>query len=477
MHPNLSELIEGFSPFEEIEDNNKKNAFKYSFISNFKFLMGQSRALIKKGKSQIFLGIIVALAISSYIADERNASAANPEQLTYRRVSDYAFDSDNIRGVKQSPLNSSIQSPRFPQIEKVSLQVTKSGILSKSLPSFTTQFAGRTAALNEKNEFVFYSIEPKLQEYVRTLVARARADHVAIVAMEPSSGRVLAMDGKSSTIPDILFHSKFPAASLFKVITAATAIEHGQIGEDSLITFRGGNYVLSRQNYSPDLRRDRRRMSVGEALGKSCNPVFGRLALRFMNAPLLKNYARRFGFNSDLRCDVKVPVSSAFIPSDPYELSLTGAGFGDVTISPIHAASIMSGVANEGKLLRPIFVDSVVAPTGVVIYKAKPQILQQIVHPRTSKTLLDMMENTTTVGTSKNEFLRRNQPLKGIQVAAKTGTLRGTDPLGLNHWFIAAAPKNRAKIAVAVIVNNQIGENAKASRLGRQVLEQYLGSH
>jgi cell division protein FtsI/penicillin-binding protein 2 len=217
-------------------------------------------------------------------------------------------------------------------------------------------------------------------------------------------------------------------------------------------------------------------MSVGEALGKSCNPVFGQLGTRYLNGFVLAKYARLFGFNRSLALEAPLTNSAASIPTnDLYELSRTSAGFGEVRISPIHAAAIMSGIANGGLLPRPQLVEKIVSPDGAVLHRPQAEMLQRIVRPSTASTLLQMMEYTTTVGTSRREFqAASSRPALGdLRVAAKTGTLRGTNPVGLNNWFIAAAPIDNPELAIAVITVDP-GASSKASHLGRRVFEQYF---
>jgi cell division protein FtsI/penicillin-binding protein 2 len=294
--------------------------------------------------------------------------------------------------------------------------------------------------------------------------------------MNPSNGAVLAIAGKSKSIDDIEYHAGFPAASLFKVVTAAAAVEHAGIASHSLIPFRGGNYTLNQANYYPDARRDQRVMSVGEAMGRSCNPVFGHIGVKYLNGQILSRYARQFGFNRNLQFEAPLPESSAWIPQDDlYELSRTSAGFGEVRVSPIHAAAFMSGIANGGMLPRPQIVDTVVSPDGTVIHKQKSEVLQRIVEESTAESLMEMMRNTTTIGTSRREFMRGSTPTLGpIDVAGKTGTLSGDNPQGLNNWFIGAAPISNPQIAVAVITVDP-RHSSKASHLARLVFQRYFG--
>jgi peptidoglycan glycosyltransferase len=135
----------------------------------------------------------------------------------------------------------------------------------------------------------------------------------------------------------------------------------------------------------------------------------------------------------------------------------------------------MSGIANKGILPKPYLVDRIVSPKGEVLYKAQPAALRRLVKSETASKLLQMMEYTTTIGTSRREFVSKNRPILGnIDVAAKTGTLRGDNPEGINNWFIATAPIENPEIAVAVVVVHPSGISSRASNIGRQILQDYF---
>jgi cell division protein FtsI/penicillin-binding protein 2 len=329
--------------------------------------------------------------------------------------------------------------------------------------------------MTPRNNIVFYTLDPDLQEFVSRTVNQADAPHVAVVALNPKTGAILAIAGRSASIPGIEYHNGFPAASLFKVVTAAAAVEEAGIEPDSLIQFRGGTYTLNQGNYIPNPAADRRVMSVGEALGRSCNPVFGRLGSTLLNGSILERYAHKFGFNRSLKIEVPMRPSTAQIPGDDrFELSRTSAGFGEVRISPVHAAALVAGIGNGGLLPRPYLIERVADADGVTIEKTEPEALQRIIQPETARSLLEMMRYTTTIGTSRREFMRGGRPALGdIEVAGKTGTLSGSNPAGLNNWFIGTAPIQSPELAVAVITVDA-NHSSKASRLGRLVMQKYF---
>lgn len=397
-----------------------------------------------------------------------------PEEVT---PSDYeAFDApldEPFRGRMRTFREPS----RPPPLDTVPVSFDGRIAFSPRLPSMKSRFSGRIAAVTDRNEFAFYTFDPDLQDYVEGLVRRSPDNHLAIVAMEPMTGRVLALAGHSVSLRDPMFHNGYPAASLFKVVTAAAAVEHASVTPEHLVRFRGGDYTLERHNFRADPRRDNRSMTIGEAMGRSANPVFGRIALEALSPRILGSVAHDFGFNEDLRADVPVPQSRAYIPQDDYELARTGAGFGEVTITPVHAASMVSGVANGGNLLRPIFVDKVLSPTGALLYRSRPTIVSRMISQHAAQTVFEMMENTTSIGTGRRAFTDRGRPVfPHIHIAAKTGTLNGTNPAGLTRWFIAVAPRERPRIALAIVAVHPGRPRGNPSFYGRQILGRYFGS-
>ncbi|MGI6681376.1 MAG: penicillin-binding transpeptidase domain-containing protein [Bdellovibrionota bacterium] len=359
---------------------------------------------------------------------------------------------------------------KFPPV-KLLVNLKDNSFLLTKIPSFDEELyktEKSLKAVSRAGNIVFFSLDPELQSYTTSILEQAEVPHVALVALEPKTGRVVAMDGLSD-IPNFELYAGLPAASLFKIVTATAALEAGVLRADSRIAYRGSDYILNKYNYAPSGKLDKRHMSLSDALGKSCNPVFGRVALKYLNQATLMNYANRFGFNEELPFDMIQPSSEANIPEGDYELSRTGAGFGDVRISPLHAAMIMAGVANKGVIPKPYMISRVVAPTGEILYKSKPQVLQEVMNKGTADELLKMMAKTTTSGTSKKYF--RNFE---IPVSAKTGTLNGDNPKGLTNWFIASAPSNDPQIAVAIVIVHNGKFMKTASQLGRMFLDKYF---
>lgn len=336
----------------------------------------------------------------------------------------------------------------------------------------------RSFAVDGEGNKIFFTLNPDLQLKARSLLQRYSVPWGSIVALEPRSGRVLAMASYSTKEPaggDLSTRATFPAASLFKLITAAAAIERAGLSGDDVISFRGGNYTLERFNYLPDARRDRRKISFADALGKSVNPAFARVGLNHLNIATLERYATNFGFNNRLPFDGPVDVSSFQRPADDYETARTAAGFGEVHISPLHAAVMTATIANRGLMMRPYLVDEIVAPSGQLKYRAHNTPVRTSIMSSTSRELLSMMQATVENGTARRQFVKvKSQYLRSTSIAAKTGTLSGDNPKGVYHWFVAAVPAENPEIAVCTLIIDPGNARVKSSALAREILEHYF---
>ena len=241
------------------------------------------------------------------------------------------------------------------------------------------------------------------------------------------------------------------------------------------IYFRGGNYTLERSNYLPDASKDRRKISFADALGKSINPAFARVGLSQLSRAVLERYALNFGFNSRIPFEAPLEMSKFELPDDDYLVARTAAGFGEVTLSPLHAAVLTGAIGNHGLMMKPYLIEQVTDAKGAVRFQAQPTPLRTSILRSTSQELLNMMQSTVEVGTARKQFLRsKSATLRSLSIAAKTGTLNGTDPKGTYHWFVAAVPAENPEIAVCALVISTGYSRVGGSALARELLEYYF---
>lgn len=326
---------------------------------------------------------------------------------------------------------------------------------------------------------ISYNLDPELQEKIARYLAASRVPYGVFVALEPKTGRVLGMVSHSSVDPawqNSAYYNIYPMASLFKIITAAAALEQKKVSPETVVAFSGKLTSVNPRYWEPS-RRKGPEMSLTEAMGKSVNPVFGRVASEYVGREQLVLQANRFGFNQPLFPGTAIMQSTAFPPQTDAELKLMGAGLGrEVKISPIHAAAMMAAVANHGVMMTPLLADKVTSGTGEVLFSAAPLELRRLLTEESSRNLAKMLSTTVNTGTSRRAFHdRRGRPmLAKLNIAAKTGSIDGKEPEGQYSWFAAYAPMEDPQIALVALVINQGRWNIKASNVGEKALEAFF---
>jgi len=327
---------------------------------------------------------------------------------------------------------------------------------------------------------IFYSVDEGLQERVEKLMRDKQVPYGVFVAMEPKSGRILAMVAHSSIDPSWernSYYNLYPMASLFKIVTAAAALEQKKVSPETVFAFRGRLASENPRYWYVKPGNHNLEMPLDMAMGKSVNPVFGRLASDVVGRDSMLSFAERFGFNQTLLPGTCLKASSSIFPQSDSELKLMGAGLcREVKISPLHAAAIMSAIANNGVMMFPALAKEIRNAKGEPVYIQQGEPLRSLVKPETAAQLEKMLSKTVKNGTSRRFFhdRRGRALLSSLDIAAKTGSINGTDPEGHYSWFAAFAPMDDPQIALAALVINQNKWKIKAANVGEQALEAFF---
>ncbi|MGA7827456.1 MAG: penicillin-binding transpeptidase domain-containing protein [Geobacteraceae bacterium] len=327
---------------------------------------------------------------------------------------------------------------------------------------------------------ILFTIDPELQARVQEVMRSKDVPYGVFVAIEPKSGRILALTGYSSIDPswgNNPYFNLYPMASLFKIITTAAALELKKVGPETPFAYRGSSYSENPKYWGVTPGQSTQTMPLSLALGRSINPVFGRLASDYVGVDSIMKYARRFGFNQTLFPGTPITPSKAAEPLDERQLRLMGAGLGrEVKISPLHAAVIIAAIANQGRMMTPLLAQEIRDKSGALQYINQSKSIRTLVAKETADQLSSMLLTTVTKGTSRKAFHdRRGRPLlASINIAAKTGSINGTDPSGHYSWFAAFAPVEDPQIAVVALIINQDKWKIKATYLGEQALEKFF---
>ncbi len=326
-----------------------------------------------------------------------------------------------------------------------------------------------------------YTLDTRIQQRVENYFEHYKVPYGAFVAISPKTGKILALADYSAREPhkkNIALQASYPAASLFKVITAAAAVEEKRVSADIDISYRGEFNRLKPAYWKDNPEKDKLKMSLAEAFGKSNNVVFAKVANRWLDIPTLIDYGERFQFNHRIPFESPIEISRMDITEDTGGLEKTAAGFGKVGISPLHAALMTSAIANEGVMMSPCMVDMVTSLAGEALYACTPKVLKQAIAPDTAAELKKMMGETVQSGTVKNIFRQRyrEKSIRKISIGGKTGSLRGKTPKGRYTWFVAMAPLENPEIVVAAMVVNDPVWHITAPQVAKEGLSAYFDS-
>ena len=234
------------------------------------------------------------------------------------------------------------------------------------------------------------SIDPVLQNSLLQRLDLKNSRYIGIVVMDARDGRVLAMAGHDKTDPsrNPCLESRFPAASVFKIITAAAAVETCDLDPDSMLNFSGGKYTLTRSQIRASSPKNANRISLKDSFAQSINPVFGKLGAHALGREVIESYAEAFGFNQEIDFELPTRPSRIELSNDAFELAEVASGYNRTTrISPLHGALMAAALVNQGRLIDPTIVDWIAAEDGRTVYQSQAVFQKQAIDPETSRVL------------------------------------------------------------------------------------------
>ena len=334
------------------------------------------------------------------------------------------------------------------------------------------------------------TIDPALQKVAAEILAAYHLPEAAIVLMDVQSGRILVYASHVEKGPprDVCVEATAPAASVFKIVTATSLVEHAGLGPDERTCYSGGEQRILEKDLEPNPRRDKWCATLAGAMGRSLNTVFARLALQHLKPPELEATAHALGYGAPLPFDLTPQASTITIPEDSLGFARTAAGFWNTTLSPLHAAWLSATVARSGEPVRPVLVADIteegaskpiwIAATGLVQKRA--------MKAETAQAVATMMETTVTDGTSFRAFHdgKGRMFLPGVSIAGKTGTLTDAQAQRYYTWFTGFGPSKPVvmndgdaeprKVAIGVLVVNGPQWSVKANVVAREVLRAYF---
>lgn len=379
--------------------------------------------------------------------------------------------------IKDSLLGGDRKSSSNGDHRKVVTQYLSQSLLKNNfIPTVTSTTFGMSENLK-----VLYTFDHDLQKELDGLLKQYGSDYASVVAMDPSTGKVLAMasyEGGSPSVENWALKASFPAASIFKIVTASAAIEKYKVSPDMEMGYTGGNYKLYKRDLFNDNEKWARSITFKEAFGRSINIFFGKLALKFMHGEDLMAYAQKFYFNKDLLADMPAESGKALLSSaDPFHVAEVASGYNNLnTLSPIHGALIASAIVNDGEMKSPYIVESLMKADGTPVYKSMILSLESPISIGTARKLRDLMSETVEHGTSRKSFreLARVKQFSMVEAGGKTGSLNGTNPKGKTDWFVGYARLGTRMLALSIVTVNKNYWKVKSSYIAQRLIRKHF---
>jgi peptidoglycan glycosyltransferase len=356
------------------------------------------------------------------------------------------------------------------------------------------------------------TLVPEIQEAAAAAAAAEEGD-VAIAAIDPATGDVLAMVSEPTYDPNLLASQDpkivrdawdalnedpdkpllsrasdelFPPGSTFKLVTASAALENG-FGPDSLwpnpteLDLPLTDATI--ENFGGSTCSGGSQITLADALRQSCNVVFGEVGLE-LGEEALAEQARDYGFTAEPGEDLvpfDIPWTSGVFPApetfaerEP-AVAISAIGQQDVAANPLQMALVAAAIGNGGVEMQPRLVTEARDPTGQVIAEFAPQEFSQPLSAANAAALTQMMVGVVESGTGTAA------QIPGVTVAGKTGTAQHGEGANPHAWFVSFAPAEAPEVAVAVIVldggslSSEATGGQLAAPIARAVLEAALG--
>lgn len=350
-----------------------------------------------------------------------------------------------------------------------------------------TQSIQQLFSLPRKGDDVVLTLDSRLQSIAYNALQGKKG---AAVAIDPRTGEVLALVSQPSFDPTNLeknwknivnqtqerplenrAFSLFPPGSIMKVVTSAALFRSG-LNTTNLYDCKGST-IINGQVIPEQNDRAHGWVNYNMALADSCNTYFATFGVQ-AGAQKFLSAAKGFGFGQKIPFEMNIPISQITNnPKVPDTLSTnllaaSAFGQGQVLVTPFQMALITAGIANHGVIMTPHIVERVLDSSQEVRFEQKPQPWLTALSKQEADKITSAMVTAVTNGTAAPGAL------PGVQVAAKTGSAEPGGNVPTHAWYIAFAPAEAPRIAVAVLVEHGGTGGGAAAPIARQMIQEAL---
>ena len=441
--------------------------------------------------------------IEAAFSRERGAILVGDQAVAESEETDDQYE---FQRVYDQPLKYAPMTGYFSFFSQTGLEQTQNPVLSGDDPRlFVRRLVDLLGSEAPQGGSIQLTIDPAAQDAAFEGLRGVGADvEGAVVALEPSSGKILAMVSLPSYDPNRLAShdlqaveaanrelqrddaepllnravgTRLPPGSTFKLVTAAAAIESGSYDAESTVP-GGATYQLPLTSGESGLIDNggrpcgTNRIPFVQAMANSCNTTFAALANE-VGAQAMQEQAEAFGFNSDYLEDLEPQARSVFpVGMDEAQTGQSGIGQFEVASTPLQMAMVAAGIANGGAVMQPYLVDEVRTPDLRTVDKTTPIEYSRAVSASTADDITELLVATVDQGTASVAQIPE------VEVAGKTGTAQsGVEGRSPYAWFVSFAPADDPQVAVAVMVENagipatEVAGGAVAGPIAKAVME------
>ena len=372
--------------------------------------------------------------------------------------------------------------PKVPKLTKAALKQLIRGtvFLNSEKETFFVDTPSRSYGIRTR-------LDPRLQAslsgtlaHLKTLT-RGKPQRIAMVALDGSTGFIRAMAGFDLADPDAnpCTATDYPAASIFKIVTAAATVDALGYTAGTPLYFNGNKYTLYKRQLTTKRNKYTSRVTLARAFADSINPVFGKLGQFSLGREKLNTYAHNFGFNQSPDSDIDFPASRFAVTESDYHLAELGCGFNRQTeISPLFGAMMVTGILNQGNILVPRMVDTVETADKDLIYKSDKAVYKSPIQPNAAREMIRIMQKTVSSGTARKSFrgYSRDKILSTLVIGGKTGSLYNKKRTVKYDWFTGFGKEKSGSnsLVVTVVVGHRKYIGTRASTHARNMLKTYF---
>lgn len=356
-------------------------------------------------------------------------------------------------------------------------------LLTSSINGFT-KLTNEIAGKKNPGDNVVTTLNTKLQQVAYDALGNNQG---AVVVLEPSTGKILAMVSKPDYNPNTVVNDwadlnndssspllnratrgLYAPGSTFKILTTLDYMRENPDYESYEYECKGEGRF---NDVTLHCVKSHGRVNLLSSFAHSCNTSFGNLGIT-LNMDSFQKLARDFLFNQPLPTAITTSQSSFVLDgtSDPNDYPQTVIGLGKTQITPLHNAMIVSAIANGGVLMKPYLIDHIESAYGDEVSRNTPSSYGSLISANEAQVLTTYMQEVVENGTGTK---LKNM---SVTVAGKTGTAKYDINKPEHAWFVGFAPVDNPEIAISVIVESVGSGSTYAVPIAKKIIEAYYST-